>query len=231
TAPSIRPPLRRRQARRVRARLRGPRTAREPPSSRPRPPARPLRGALPPRARRRVPGHEPTPARTARADRRTRPVRSRRRAAVDLRLPPRRRTPLPRPAHRDGATRRNRHTRDELPQPRSAPPRLQPSLRTVLRLELHAAERGAESHRTLPPRHYGPPHRAADSRPRRRLGESATHPAGRRPPSPALAPRRGPPARRPHPGADRRRPPAGRDRAAAARDRGPGRLRARARRA
>ena len=76
-------------------RLRRPRAARPRPARRPAA-ARPLGRALRADHGRRVPGHEPAAARRARGAGARQPVRGRRRGAVDLRLPPRRRADLPR---------------------------------------------------------------------------------------------------------------------------------------
>ena len=62
----------------------------------------------------------PLPARAVRGARPRRPVRRRRRAAVDLRLPSRRRRRLPRAPRRARRRRPRRDAGDELPQPRGA---------------------------------------------------------------------------------------------------------------
>ena len=152
-AAGVRTALRRREARRLRTRLRGPRAAREPLAARARAAARALRGALPPRDGRRVPGHEPAAARAAGAHRGRRAVRRRRRAAVDLRLPSRRRAPFPRTSRPPRRARRDRHARDELPQPpgsartRSTSPSRRPSTRASRRWSPGARSRPARRRR------------------------------------------------------------------------------------
>ena len=83
------------QARARRRRLRGPRAARPRPARRRARAPRPLGRALRADHGRRVPGHEPAAARHPRGAGARQPVRGRRRVAVDLRLPPRRRRHLP----------------------------------------------------------------------------------------------------------------------------------------
>ncbi len=89
-------PLRDAQARPLGAGLRRPRAAHPRPAARRRGPARPLRRALHPRAGGRVPGHQPAAERDPRAAGARQPVPGRRRAPVDLPLPPRRREGVPR---------------------------------------------------------------------------------------------------------------------------------------
>ena len=101
-------PLRRRVRRRQGGarggRLRRPRAARARPARRPGG-ARALGRAVRADHGRRVPGHEPAPARRARGARARQPVRGRRRVPVDLPLPPRRRDDLPRaPRHGSAPT-------------------------------------------------------------------------------------------------------------------------------
>ena len=81
----------RRKRARSGTRLRGPRADRARPARGRRGTARAVRRALRPRARGRVPGHQPAPERAARAARARQPVSGRGRAPVDLRLSQRRR--------------------------------------------------------------------------------------------------------------------------------------------
>ena len=123
------------------ARLRGPRARRARPARRrPRGPAA-LGGALHADHGRRVPGHQPAPARRARGARARQPVRGRRRVPVDLRLPPRRRDDLPRAPRR--ARRGPRAAADgELPLARGAARRPQRRLRAAVARALRPAAGG-----------------------------------------------------------------------------------------
>ena len=90
---------------------------------------------------RRVPGHQPAPARRARGARARQPVRGRRRVPVDLRLPPRRRDDLPRAPRR--ARRGPRAAADgELPLARGAARRPQRRLRAAVARALRPAAGG-----------------------------------------------------------------------------------------
>ena len=82
--------------------------------------ARLVGGALRAADGRRVPGHEPAPARDPARARPREPVHRRRRAAGDLRLPPRRRAPVPRAAR---AARRGRRARSRCAATSAAAPR------------------------------------------------------------------------------------------------------------
>ena len=86
------------QARARGGRLRRPRAARAAAARRARGRARGVVGALRAADGRRVPGHQPAPAGDPARARPRQPVHRRRRAAVDLRLPPRRREPVSRAA-------------------------------------------------------------------------------------------------------------------------------------
>ncbi len=108
--------LRRGQARARRRRLRRPRAAGARPARARARHRRRLPRSLRAHHGRRVPGHEPAAARAARAGGARQRVHGRRRAAVDLRLPPRRRRGLPRAPRRAwSAAGRGRDARDELP--------------------------------------------------------------------------------------------------------------------
>ena len=191
-----------------------------------------LVGALRADHGRRVPGHQPAPARRPRGARARQPVRGRRRVPVDLRLPPRRRHDLPRAPR--GARRGARAPADgELPLLRGAARRPQRRLRAAVGAELRAAggrswreggRRGRDDAAALRPRHRGlrggpraAARGAAGHRPAR-LGRPGGRGQARprRPRRAALATGRGA-ARRPAParGDRRRAPPWGRRRAGA----------------
>ena len=142
-ARALRRALRARQARAVGARLRGPRAAHARPAGRARGPAPAVRGALPARARGRVPGHQPAPERADRAAGPRQPVPRRRREPVDLRLPQRGRRGVPRPlgGGRRGRARREHH--GQLPQPRRGAGGDRPLLQLDLARPLRAARGGA----------------------------------------------------------------------------------------
>ena len=72
-------------------------------------------GALRAADGRRAPGHEPAPARVLRALEPRQPVHGRRRVPVDLRLPPRRRAPVPRAPRGARARRRGARADAQLP--------------------------------------------------------------------------------------------------------------------
>ncbi len=102
--------------------------------------------ALPPDPRRRVPGHQPAAAAADRGAARAedRAGRGRRRAAVDLRVPPRRPRGLPPPARGDRPPRRRRAdaTERQLPLAAGGDRGGQPLRRGAVRRRLHAAAGG-----------------------------------------------------------------------------------------
>ncbi len=87
----------------------------------------------------RVPGHQPPPARDPGGAGAREPVHRRRRAAVDLRLPPRRRGPLPRAPRAARRARLEPRADVELPQSPTAAGGHQRGIRHALRRCLHAA--------------------------------------------------------------------------------------------
>ena len=174
-----------------RAGLRRPAAPRPRPAARRRVAARLLRGPLRARHGRRVPGHEPAPARARRPPGAGRRVRRRGRAAVDLRLPPRGRRGLPRPPCGARRARRDRDAADELPLAAGDPRGGERRVRAALRRRVHGAAaragagavdragRGAPAHRHGRMGRRGPRRSAARAglAPR---GGAAAGPAGRR---------------------------------------------------
>ena len=139
--------LRAGQARGLGARLRGPR------ARMPRAPAlgrrapRPVPGPLCPDHGRRAPGHQPGAARADRADREREPVHGRRRSAVDLRVPPRRRRAVRAARRAAGRERRAGDARHELPLAPGDPERDQRRVRDRARRAVPAAAPGARRRR------------------------------------------------------------------------------------
>ena len=133
-----------------------------------------LRRALRADHGRRVPGHEPAADAAAGAPGARERVHRRRRAAVDLRLPPRRRRGLPRPPRRARAPGRRRHAGDELPRPARDP---RGARRAPTRAE-HERWEPLRAGRTDPPGARAAD-RAADHR-RRRVGRGRARRARRR---------------------------------------------------
>ena len=201
-AGALRARVRGRQGRARGGRLRGPRARRARPARR-RGRAAALERALRAADGRRVPGHQPAPARPARGARAGQPVRGRRRVPVDLPLPPRRRADLPRAA---GQARRRAGARaaGQLPLGARAAGRARRRLRAGVRRGVPAARggpparRGARGRRTPASCGCSTPTRPRARRPsscwsrRRRPGTSTRARSGsaRSPSSRGAAPRR-----------------------------------------